>query len=355
MKKEKGVIYNSGAQCTGTKRKRRFWKKTRTLESLLGAPDSLKTLSKTDIVCLELVETNTGGDSGEVQCPHEGLAGLGNTVSGEVVDNASLEADVRVDEDGRDEETVKDGVEGAGSEGSNCQGNETGRKDALEAPVVAAVCRCWVRDTGGIVDYRSGSVGIASRTRGGRRTGALDHLGQGRENGAGGRGVESTEGERLALGQQLARQQSRTERRGHCVCVCVERRERQQSTIQYIQSRFTNSANFTASRIDFSSTLIGQPPSGLRSAEGKSGRKWKAEGGILKTYLRAVIYPGQVDLTLLRRSLAGGRHLPFAVENDDVFGPHQQQLPPPHPQPPSPPPTHRRQQWPRPWLPVGSL
>lgn len=51
-------------------------------------PDSLDSLGETDIVCLELVETNAGKDSGGVESPHGELAGLGDTLGGEVVDDA---------------------------------------------------------------------------------------------------------------------------------------------------------------------------------------------------------------------------------------------------------------------------
>lgn len=55
---------------------------------LLGLPDSLDKLGETNIVCLELVETDTSEDSGGVEGPHGELAGLGDTLGGEVVDDA---------------------------------------------------------------------------------------------------------------------------------------------------------------------------------------------------------------------------------------------------------------------------
>jgi hypothetical protein len=56
--------------------------------SLLGLPDSLDTLGKTNIVCLKLVEANTSKNGGGVQCPHGELASLGNALGGKVVDDA---------------------------------------------------------------------------------------------------------------------------------------------------------------------------------------------------------------------------------------------------------------------------
>lgn len=46
---------------------------------------------------------------------------------------------MRVNEDGRDEEAVHDGVERAGGEGCDGQRNEAGGDEAFEAPVVATV------------------------------------------------------------------------------------------------------------------------------------------------------------------------------------------------------------------------
>lgn len=118
----------------------------------LSVPDSLDTLGEADVVCLKLVEANTSKNSGGVQPPHEALAGLGDTLAGKIVDNARLEADVRVDENGRDEDGVHDGVEGTRGKGSNGQRDQAGRNEALEAPVVATVGSGRVGDGGGVVD-----------------------------------------------------------------------------------------------------------------------------------------------------------------------------------------------------------
>jgi len=58
------------------------------LDHLLSLPNSLDALGETNIVCLELVETNTGEDGGGVESPHGELAGLGDALAGEVVDDA---------------------------------------------------------------------------------------------------------------------------------------------------------------------------------------------------------------------------------------------------------------------------
>jgi hypothetical protein len=55
---------------------------------LLGLPDSLDTLGKTNIIRLKLVEPNTSKNGSGVQSPHGKLAGLGDALGGEVVDDA---------------------------------------------------------------------------------------------------------------------------------------------------------------------------------------------------------------------------------------------------------------------------
>lgn len=58
------------------------------VNNLLGLPNSLDTFSQTNIVCLKLVETNAGKDGGGIESPHGELAGLGDALAGEVVDDA---------------------------------------------------------------------------------------------------------------------------------------------------------------------------------------------------------------------------------------------------------------------------
>lgn len=57
-------------------------------DRLLCLPDSLDTLGKTNIICLKLVEANASKDGSGVQSPHGELAGLGDALGGEVVDDA---------------------------------------------------------------------------------------------------------------------------------------------------------------------------------------------------------------------------------------------------------------------------
>jgi hypothetical protein len=57
-------------------------------DRLLCLPDSLDTLGETNIICLKLVETNAGENGGGVESPHGELAGLGDALGGEVVDDA---------------------------------------------------------------------------------------------------------------------------------------------------------------------------------------------------------------------------------------------------------------------------
>lgn len=90
MGKKKGChLHNSGAQGAISRKGRKDPGGYFCLQiSLLGLPDSLDALGETDIVCLELVEANTGEDGGGVESPHGELAGLGDTLGGEVVDDA---------------------------------------------------------------------------------------------------------------------------------------------------------------------------------------------------------------------------------------------------------------------------
>ena len=94
-----------------------------------------------------------------------------------------LEADVRVQDQQGAQDGVGDGVQRAGSKGSNGEGHEASSDDPLEAPVVAAVSVVWVRHGHGRVH------------------GALDLLGQRRQDLLALGGVEGGDAGRLGHGR----------------------------------------------------------------------------------------------------------------------------------------------------------
>src|SRR5690242_17181639 len=96
----------------------------------LRRPEPPDSLGNTDIVGLERVQRNAHKHCSGTQSPVGGGAGLGHAVLGEVVDDARLEADVRVDDQEGAEDGVGDGVQRAGGEGGDCEGNEAGGDDS---------------------------------------------------------------------------------------------------------------------------------------------------------------------------------------------------------------------------------
>lgn len=118
----------------------------------LRLPYTLNGLSDTDIVRLELVQTQADGEGGGVQAPPEQLAQAGVRAVGNVVDDDLLEAHVGVQQDAAAEDGVHGGVQGAGSEGSDGERDETEGKAALEDPVVGALGGVGLGNGGGIVD-----------------------------------------------------------------------------------------------------------------------------------------------------------------------------------------------------------
>ena len=117
----------------------------------LRLPDALHSLGEADIVGLELVQANADDKGGCVETPLEKLACLGIFAVGNVVDDDGLETHVAVDEDGGAQQGIHAGVQRPGSERSNRQGHQAGRKQALEGPVVRAMGRARVGYRGGIV------------------------------------------------------------------------------------------------------------------------------------------------------------------------------------------------------------
>lgn len=131
--------------------------KKKNRNSTLCRPDTTQSLGHTNIVCLELVQTDGGGEGECAQEPVAGGAELGHTGRREVVDNGGpggemldcdfqicrsrvdlrelrdsagrllLESDVRVSDNQRAQDGVHDGVEGASGEGSE------GERDQADA------------------------------------------------------------------------------------------------------------------------------------------------------------------------------------------------------------------------------
>lgn len=114
-------------------------------------PDSLDRLCYANIVGLELVQTD--GDT-ERRCPEkpleEGFDGR-DTVTREVIDDTSLEADVRMNNQSAAKDGVHNRVKRASSKRGDGQRNEGSGNDALKSPVIAAVARGGRGDGSGIV------------------------------------------------------------------------------------------------------------------------------------------------------------------------------------------------------------
>ena len=128
--------------------------------STLCCPDTTQSLGHTNIVCLELVQTNSGGEGECAQEPVAGSAELGHTGRREVVDDGGLESDVRVGDDQRAQDGVHDGVEGTSGERSEGERDQADADQSLKRPVVAAL----------------GGVGFGNGSR--VVHGSLDSLGQ---------------------------------------------------------------------------------------------------------------------------------------------------------------------------------
>lgn len=120
-------------------------------QSRLSLPDALDGLGKTDIGGLELVKGKANEDGSGVETPGEELAGGGNALLGDVVDNDVAEAGVGVDEDGGGEDGVHCRVERAGGKRSDGQRNKTGGDDTVEGPVVGAMGRRGRGNVDGVV------------------------------------------------------------------------------------------------------------------------------------------------------------------------------------------------------------
>ena len=96
----------------------------------LRRPEPADSLGNTDIICLKRVQRNAHEDGCCTQRPHSRGTDTGHAVLGEVVDDARLEADVRVDDEQSAEDRVGNGVQGTSGEGGECEGNQAGGDDS---------------------------------------------------------------------------------------------------------------------------------------------------------------------------------------------------------------------------------
>lgn len=138
----------------------------------LCSPNPLDGLGNTNVVGLKLVEAVGDEKSESSQNPGQKCTHTGNAPGREVVNDASIEANVGVNDEQTAENRVGNGIQRASSEGSDAERDESSRDESLKSPVIAAVGGRWLWHRGGVV----------GRT--------LDLLGQRREDGAAGSGVE---------------------------------------------------------------------------------------------------------------------------------------------------------------------
>jgi hypothetical protein len=115
----------------------------------LRLPHTLDGLRHTNVIRLELVETDSGGESECTQKPVQERTELGDTTLGEVVNDGGpveyeyliqeqrtaltedvLETDVGVNNQERAENGIHDRVQGAGSERSDSKGDQTNRDES---------------------------------------------------------------------------------------------------------------------------------------------------------------------------------------------------------------------------------
>lgn len=117
----------------------------------LCLPHSPKALRHTNIIRLELVQSNGRGESEDAQEPAAKRTGFRHTLHGEVVDDGCpglgvshissppflgvifnvLESNVRVEDQERAESGIRDGVKAAGSERSDTQGNQANCDESI--------------------------------------------------------------------------------------------------------------------------------------------------------------------------------------------------------------------------------
>jgi hypothetical protein len=109
------------------------------LKPHLCRPELANSLCDTNIVCLKRVQRNTEEDSCATERPHGRVTDHGHALLGEIVDDARLETDVRVDDQKCAKDRVGDGVQRASGEGGDCERDETGGNDPATLSALLAV------------------------------------------------------------------------------------------------------------------------------------------------------------------------------------------------------------------------
>ena len=98
-------------------------------------------LRQTNIIGLKLIQANSNKNSRCLQCPVEQFSRLRNSLCGEVINDAGLEPNVRMDENSTAENRIGCGVQGSGGEWCNRERDQSSGNETLECPVVGAVRR----------------------------------------------------------------------------------------------------------------------------------------------------------------------------------------------------------------------
>lgn len=119
----------------------------------------IKALSLTDVVRVELVNTNERTEGGRLQRPAGRRTRPGELSRVGVVDQARVEPDVGVDDERSTEHAVEDRVGGGrDSKGGQGDGDQSDGEKSLELPVVGSVGFVGFGEGGSVVD-RSGQDG----------------------------------------------------------------------------------------------------------------------------------------------------------------------------------------------------
>lgn len=105
----------------------------------LRFPELANSLCDTDIIGLKRVQRNAKENGSSTERPHGRVADHGYALLGEVVDDARLETNVRVDDEQGAEDRVGDGVQRASGEGCDCEGDETSGNDPRTLSALLAV------------------------------------------------------------------------------------------------------------------------------------------------------------------------------------------------------------------------
>lgn len=89
------------------------------LQASLCLPNSLDSLSHTNVIRLKFIQAHTNQQGSSIQAPPESLAKLGPSLLGNIINDNLLEAHVGVEEDGTADDGIHGGVDGTGGEGGD--------------------------------------------------------------------------------------------------------------------------------------------------------------------------------------------------------------------------------------------